>query len=41
MDDYKLKEGRELGVKLKKLENIWIDNNFKLTKDEIEKTINN
>ena len=41
MDDYKLKEGRELGVKLKKLENIWIDNNFKLTRDQIEKTINN
>ena len=40
MDDYKLKEGEELGVKMKKLENIWIDNNFELTKDEIEKTIN-
>ena len=40
IEDYNLVEGKELGIKIKKLENIWINNNFKISKEEIEKTIN-
>ena len=40
MEDYKLIEGKELGIKIKELENIWINNNFKISEEEIEKTIN-
>ena len=40
IEDYQLIEGKELGIKIKKLENIWINNNFKISKEEIEKTIN-
>ena len=29
MEKYNLKEGPELGKKLRKIENIWIDKNFK------------
>ena len=36
---YNLKEGRELGQKLKKIENIWIENNFKIKQFEIDKII--
>ena len=40
IDTYNLKEGRELGVFLKELELIWIDNNFKISDEEIKKVIN-
>ena len=41
IEDFKLKEGKDLGVKIKRLESIWINNNFKLSQKEIEKTVNN
>ena len=41
MRDFNLKEGRDLGNKLKKLENIWVDNNFKITEKEIKEVIFN
>ena len=37
--DYNFKEGKELGEKLKILENIWLDNNFSISEDQIEKTL--
>tara|TARA_B100000029_G_scaffold225033_1_gene222847 strand:+ start:2986 stop:4260 length:1275 start_codon:yes stop_codon:yes gene_type:complete len=41
IENYNLKEGRELGQKLKQIENIWISNSFKISAKEIEKVINN
>ena len=41
INNYKLKEGKQLGIKLKKLETIWIDNDFKITEKEIDKVVNN
>ncbi len=41
INDYGLKEGRELGQKLKNLEMRWIENNFKLSKKDIEKVLSN
>ncbi len=37
---YNLKEGAELGKKLKKIEEIWIDNYFKISEKDIDKIIN-
>ena len=41
INDYGLKEGRELGQKLKNLEMKWIENNFNLSKKEMEKVLSN
>jgi len=41
MEKYNLKESKMLGQKLKEIENIWINNNFKLSDNEIEKIVNN
>ena len=38
---YNLKEGRELGQKLKEIENFWIENNFDIKQKEIEKIVTN
>ena len=35
-NQFNFTDGKALGDALKKLENIWIDNNFKLEKIEIE-----
>jgi len=37
MEKYKIKEGRELGQKLRYLENLWVENSFKITDKEIDK----
>ena len=37
----RLKEGRELGQKLKNLEMKWIENNFNLSKKDMEKVLSN
>ena len=37
MQKYSVKEGKELGQKLKHLENLWVENSFKITDQEIEK----
>ncbi len=37
MEKYNIKEGRDLGKKLKNLEEIWVTNNFKISKKEIDK----
>ncbi len=41
INDYGLKEGRELGQKLKNLELKWIENNFNLSKKDMEKVLSN
>ena len=40
MKKYNLKEGAELGKKLKEIENIWIDNSFKINDKDVDKVIN-
>ena len=37
MQKYSIKEGKELGQKLRHLENQWIENSFKITDKEIDK----
>ena len=41
MHDFNIPEGKELGIKLKKIEDKWLDNNFKITDKEIQKLIFN
>ena len=41
MEKYNIKEGRELGLKLKNLEKIWVNNSFSISEKEIEKTFSN
>ena len=41
IEKYKLKEGRELGKKLETLEQIWLNNNFKISDDDIREQIIN
>ena len=41
MEKFDIKEGRELGQKLKNLENIWVNNSFSISDKEIEKAFSN
>ena len=41
IEEYNLKEGKELGAKLKKIEDVWVQNNFKITNQEVNRIINN
>jgi poly(A) polymerase len=41
MSKYNIPEGRSLGIKLKKLEEIWIENDFIITEKQIEKISKN
>ena len=41
IEEYNLKEGRELGTKLKKIEDVWVQNNFKITNQEVSRIVNN
>ena len=41
MSKYKLKEGRNLGNKLKLIEKEWVKNNFEITDKQVENIINN
>ena len=38
MKKYNLKEGKELGQKLKHLENLWVENSFNISEKEVENT---
>ena len=40
MEKFNLKEGKELGQKIKEIEIAWINNSFKITDKQIEKIIN-
>ncbi len=37
MEKYNIKEGKEFGQKLKYLENLWVENSFKISNKEIDK----
>ena len=39
IDNFNLKEGKDLGQKLKKLENIWMENNFQISNKQIADNI--
>ena len=41
MTEYNIPEGKELGVKLKKIEEKWVENNFEISKLEVQKIIKN
>ena len=41
IEKYNYKEGKELGNKLKEIEEFWIENSFKISNQEIEKIIKN
>jgi poly(A) polymerase len=41
MEKYNLSEGKLLGIKLKKIEEKWIDNNFKVSEKEIAQVLEN
>ena len=40
MEKFNLKEGKELGQKIKEIEIDWINNSFKITDKQVEKIIN-
>ena len=40
MTKYNIPEGKDLGLKLKQIENKWVDNNFTISEKEVEKLIN-
>ena len=41
MEKYNIPEGKELGNKLKLIEEVWANNNFEISEKEIQKIVNN
>jgi tRNA nucleotidyltransferase/poly(A) polymerase len=41
MEKYQVLEGRELGQKLKAIEEVWISNDFKISEKEVQKIVSN
>ena len=41
MTKYNIPEGKELGNKLKMIEELWVNNNFKISETEVLKIVNN
>ena len=41
LEKYNLKEGKEFGQKIRLLEDLWLNNSFKLSNKEIENVLNN
>ena len=41
MTEYNIPEGKKLGAKLKEIEEKWVQNNFHISKLEVEKIIKN
>ncbi len=41
IENYNYKEGKELGDKLKEIEDFWIKNSFKISKEELNKIVKN
>jgi len=41
MKKYNISEGKKLGDKLKKIEESWVNNNFQISEEEVQKIINN
>ena len=40
IEKFDLKEGKLLGIVLKEIEEKWLDNNFKISHNQIEKIVN-
>ena len=41
MEKYNIPEGTELGNKLKAVEEVWVDNNFQISDEEVQKIVCN
>ena len=41
MKKYNIPEGKQLGIKLKSIEQEWVNNNFKISDQQIDNIINN
>ena len=41
IEKYNIQEGKELGDKLKMIEDVWVNNNFQISEQEVEKIVNN
>jgi len=41
MEKYQVPEGKELGRKLKAIEEVWVNNNFIISEKEIQKIVSN
>jgi len=41
MTKYKISEGKQLGAKLKMIEEEWVKNNFQISDQQVENIINN
>ena len=41
IEKYKIQEGKELGNKLKEIEELWTNNNFQISEKEVQKIVNN
>ena len=41
MEKYNIPEGKELGAKLKAIEEVWTNNNFKISDEEVQKIVSN
>ena len=41
MKKYKIREGKQLGVKLKMIETEWVKNNFEISDQSVDNIINN
>ena len=41
MKNYEIPEGKQLGEKLRLIEEEWVGNNFKISDQQIDKIINN
>jgi tRNA nucleotidyltransferase/poly(A) polymerase len=41
MAKYKIPEGKQLGLKLKIIEEEWVKNDFKISDEQIEQIVNN
>ena len=41
MEKYNIPEGKKLGNILKAIEEVWINNNFKISDKEVQKIVNN
>ncbi len=41
MEKYNIPQGKELGLKIKAIEEVWINNNFEISDSEVEKIASN
>ena len=41
MQKYNVPEGKKLGVMIKAIEEVWTNNNFQISDEEVQKIVNN